>query len=166
MPADPVSRPPRKSRISIRGLMVLVLVTGAALGLIARTDRYLRNARDAVAAIQNAGGRATYETAGHIRAELDFTPFSDSGLAELKALTGISVLNLNGTKVTDAGLAHVKGLFNLAELNLAGTQVTDAGFAHLKGLTNLSIVNVVNTKVTEAGMNALKKARPGLRIYR
>jgi hypothetical protein len=109
MPANPVPNPPgRFPRFSIQALIVLVLVTGAIFGLIARMDRYLRNARDAVAAIQNAGGRATFETAGHIKAELDYTPFNDSGLADLKGLTGISVLNLNGTKVTDAGPARTR----------------------------------------------------------
>ena len=39
----------------------------------------------------------------------------------------LSELNLFQTPVTDDGLAHLKGLTNLTLLNLHGTHVTSAG---------------------------------------
>ena len=68
MSADPVSRPWRRNlRFSVRGLIVLVLVTGAALGLMVRTDRNARIERAALAAIKDAGGSVSYDSVGHIR---------------------------------------------------------------------------------------------------
>ena len=57
--ANPVSRPWRRYlRFSVRGLIVLVLVIGGWLGWIVRSARIQR---DAVAAIQNAGGVVMYD---------------------------------------------------------------------------------------------------------
>jgi len=58
MPAGPASRPWRRFlRVSVRGLIVLVLVTGAWLGWIVRSARIQR---DAVAAIAETGGDVNY----------------------------------------------------------------------------------------------------------
>jgi len=47
-------------------------------------------------------------------------------------LTGITGLNLSGTKVTDAGLVHLKGMSRLTKLNVSRTAVTDQGVAEAK----------------------------------
>ena len=57
--AKPVRRPwQRFLRFSVRGLIVLVLVIGAGVGWLVRSARIQR---DAVAAIQNAGGSVSYD---------------------------------------------------------------------------------------------------------
>ena len=54
----PASRPRRRFlRLSVRGLIVVVVVIGVWLGCIVRT----RVQRDAVVAIENAGGAASYD---------------------------------------------------------------------------------------------------------
>ena len=50
-------------------------------------------------------------------------------------------------RVGDAGLAHLKGLTRLQVLNLRGTGVSDAGLVNLKGLTQLQTLNL-----NEAGL--------------
>ena len=58
MAASPVSRQSRSLlRSSVRGLIVVVLLIGAGLGWLVRSARIQR---DAVAAIQVAGGRVQY----------------------------------------------------------------------------------------------------------
>jgi len=44
--------------------------------------------------------------------------------------------------VSDAGLEHLKALKGLTDLNLIGTRVTDAGLEHLKELKALGNLNV------------------------
>jgi len=74
-------------------------------------------------------------------------------------------VNLGGnTQITDAGLANVKGLTQLQSLNLNGTKITDAGLEHLKGLANLQTLDLEATRVTNAGIADLKKALPNCKI--
>ena len=54
---------------------------------------------------------------------------SDAELANLRWLTNLSYLDLDGTRVSDAVMAHLEGLTKLSYLNLRGTQVSDAGLA-------------------------------------
>ena len=42
--------------------------------------------------------------------------------------------------MTDAGLAQVKGLTQVQTLHLNGTKVTDAGLEYLKGWTRLQLL--------------------------
>jgi hypothetical protein len=94
------------------------------------------------------------------------TQVTDAGLVRLKGLANLSALWLDGTRVTDAGLVHLKGLSNLSVLELRETEVTDAGLVHLKGLTKLEYLGLADTQVTDAGVDELKRARPGLTIFR
>ena len=49
---------------------------------------------------------------------------TDAGLANLHALTDLSMLELGAFEVTDAGLTHLSGLTKLTHLNLRGTPAT------------------------------------------
>ena len=56
----PTTRPWRRFlRVSVRGLIVLVLVTGAGVGWLVRSARIQR---EAVAAIRKAGGGVSYDS--------------------------------------------------------------------------------------------------------
>jgi hypothetical protein len=192
MSADHVSRPWRRFlRFSVRGMIVLVLVIGAGLGLFVHEAHVQR---DAVAAIKKAGGSVSYDWAwkdgtsvpggkpwaprwlvdlvgvdyfGHVT--IVWSPprarSTDATLAQIGRLTQLQVLDLPESFISDAGLAHLEGLTNLFDLGLEGTQITDAGLAHLKGLTSLTGLWLEGTQVTDAGMNELKRALPGLRIH-
>jgi hypothetical protein len=134
-----VSRPWRKYlRFSVRGLIIFVLIIiGGALGWWIHAARVQR---DVLAA--------------------------DSGLAHLKSLSKLYLLDLTNTKVSDAGLANLTVLSKLKYLDLDGTEITDAGLAQLAGLTALSSINAKGTKVTDAGEKQLKQTLPNLNIYR
>ncbi len=180
--ARPVSRPWRRFlRVSVRGMIVLVIVVGAGLGWIVRRAHIQR---DAVAAIRKAGGALAYswdpkngfasagptwapgwllrlsgaDFFGHVaavnlRGSLEQ---ADATLVEVGRLNQLQRLWLDDASVTDAGLVHLEGLTTLSFLTLQDTQITDAGLVHLKRLTNLSALELNGTQVTDAGLVHLK----------
>ena len=177
--AKPASRPWRRFlRFSVRGLIVLVLVIGAWLGWIVRSAR---TQREAVAAIENAGGEVFYDrewTDGNYSpggkawgrnclviligvdhfGNVNFVVLSgsqtvsDGELAHVGRLPALVSLAVAETNLTDAGLAHLKGLAKLSVLWLHGTRVTDAGLANLKGLSNLRWLVLDDTQITDTGL--------------
>ena len=158
--AKSVARPWRRFvRLSVRGLIVLVLVMGAGLGWLVRSARIQR---EAVAAIKNAGDRVWYDWEwsngksipggrpwaprwlvdligvdyfGHVTIAWLSPPVNatNATLAAVGRLTRLERLVLIGSSADDAGLVQLKGLTKLRFLSLGGTRFTDAGVAHLKG---------------------------------
>jgi hypothetical protein len=193
MRSKPVSRLWRKyRRLSVRGLIVLVLVIGAGMGWLVRSARIQR---EAVGAIKKEGGGVRYnwessdgvlipggkpwaprwlvdcvgvDYFGHVVdvAVSLFSKSPDATVEQAGRLTRLTLLRLNQTPLTDAGLAHVKGLNDLVYLDLTGTEVTDAGLAHLTGLSKLSYLQLTRTHVTDGGVNKLHQALPNLTIVR
>jgi len=181
MLAGPVSRPRRRYlRFSVRGLIVVVFVIGAALGWIVRSARMQR---DAVAAVERAGGSVGYDLGWTddpaLRNRGSWAPAwlvdtlgvdyfvgvvdasfsgncSDRELAHTGHLSRLEQLSLTRSRISDAGLVHLRGLAHLSWIGLSDTQVTDAGLVHLKGLTSLSGIDLSRTQVTDAGLANLK----------
>jgi hypothetical protein len=92
------------------------------------------------------------------------TQVTDAGLEQLKGLSQLKELLLNGTKITDAGLEQFQGLSQLKELSLGGTKVTDAGLEHIKGLNQLRVLVYGGSHVTNEGVNKLHQALPNCTI--
>jgi Leucine rich repeat len=179
-----IPRPWRRYlRFSLRGLIVVVLVVGAEMGWLVRSSGIQR---EAVAAIEQAGGRAAYNwervgqhggTYGEPRAPRWLTDLigvdyfghitkvwlgksgTNAQIALVARLDRVERLDLSFTRVSDAGLVHLKRMTNLSKLHLWGTEITDAGLVHLKGMTNLTALSLGNTRVTDAGMVHLKGLR-------
>jgi internalin A len=178
-PAKPVSHPWRRFlRFSMRGMIVVVLVMGGGLGWLVRSAHIQR---DAVAAIQHAGGNVLYswernnrtgmsggkpwaptwladligvDYFGHVTTVwfVQSSKTTDSVLAQVGCLTGAREVQFKECSVSDAGMAHLRGLRGLSYLDLSGTHITDAGLAHLKGLTNLSGLFLTDTHISDAGL--------------
>ncbi len=169
----------RYLRLSMRGLIVLVLLTGGGLGWLIRAARIQR---EAVAALEKCGCAATYDWQvndgkpvpggrpwaphwlvdrlgvdyfGHVT---DVTVIHSMGdgpkaaIAPICRLTGVQGIHVFAPPFGDAELAGLRGLRSLSVLNLGGSHVSDTGLAHLKGLTNLSIMSLCNTKITDRGL--------------
>lgn len=83
-------------------------------------------------------------------------PISDHGLAQLKHLEHVSIMNLSKAPITDEGLKSLRGCENLRELCLDGTRVTDAGLAQLGGLKNLTAIGLCGTSITDEGLKSLR----------
>jgi hypothetical protein len=190
----PPSHPWRsRLRFSVRGLLLLILVIGCALGWIARVVRTGRVQGRAVAAIYQAGGWVLYDWELEdgqststwnprwpkwLMDRLGFEYFgnvvfvnlhdrgTDAVLVQVARLTRLKQLHRPGFSVTDAGVAQLEALMSLRLLSLDHTQVTDAGLAHLKRLRALKWLRLTNTKVTDAGIAELQKSLPALKIIR
>jgi hypothetical protein len=195
-PASP--RPARRDlrhrlRLSVRGLLVLVLLTGCGMGWLARVVRTGQAQRRSVAAVYQAGGWVLYDTEWDARqspstwkprwprwlverlgvdycANVVFINLHDRGtdsvLAHVGRLIRLRQLHRLGPAVTDAGLAHLGQLSDLQFLSLDGTQATDAGLAHLKGLKGLKWLKLTKTSVTDAGVAKLRESLPALKSIR
>jgi hypothetical protein len=175
----------------MRGLIASVIIVGAALGWIVRQAHVQR---DAVAAIEEAGGAVRYDWEwsngksspggkpwapgwlvrligvdyfGHVTAaglHHVSAATSDAAMAQVGRLTRVESLHLDHSSVSDSALRHLKDLTHLNDLVLYRTEVSDAGLMHLKGLTSLSYLQLDGTQVTDAGVRGLKQALPSLRI--
>ena len=177
----------------MRGLLVLVLLAGCAMGWVAQIVRTGQAQRRAVSAIYQAGGWVLYDTDWDERqaisswklrwprwlvdrigvdyfADVVFINLHDRGtdnlLAHVARLKHLKQLHRPGPAVTDTGLAHLGRLSELQFLSLDGTQVTDAGIASSTGLRDLSFLKISRTKVTDNGVAELRKTLPHLRVIR
>ena len=172
-------------RISLRGLMILILVSGVWLGWIVHRAQVQH---DAVAAIQKAAGVAFYDWEwqnnspvsngkpsapkrlvdrlgvdyfGHV---VFVQLYPDRGpadaeqvLSHIGRLGQLEILNLFGPSVTDARLTCLDGLTSLQELKLNHAQVGGSGLGHLKGLTRLRVLRFEDTPLGDAGLIHLKE---------
>jgi internalin A len=193
MLAKPVSRPWRRFlRVSVRGLIVVVLLVGGWSGWIVRSARIQR---DATSAARRTGGWVRYdweergddgagfwgepaaspwlveligvEYFGHIVEVRLGVIGTEAAIAPVARLERVQWLRLDRTPVTDIGLAQLRGMTSITRLDLDDTRVTDVGLAQLKRLTKLKHLNLSGTQVTDAGVRELREALPpGMSIGR
>jgi hypothetical protein len=164
-------------RLSVQGLMVLVLVSGAALGWVVRGARIQHQA---VEAIENAGGDVFYDWKwsnehktpegepwaprwlvdqigadyfGHVTFIQLGHKDADSVMTQVARLDRTQVLSLFESTISDSELARLDGkLTHLSRVDLSGTRITDAGLVHLQGLTKLESLDLGGTQVSDAGV--------------
>jgi hypothetical protein len=120
-------------RVSVRGLIVFVLVVGSGLGWIVRRAHIQR---DAMAAINQAGGSVLYDwewrdgkaiPGGKPRAPVWFIDVV--GVDYFGQVT--SATFFSSAAATDATLAQVGRLTRLQTLTVFSASVSDGGLAHL-----------------------------------
>lgn len=163
--------------------MALILVAAGGLGwwIPARIQR------DAVAAIERAGGRVSYgldllDTGlpnpdgrrwcpGWIVDRIGIDYFSTArqasvalreagppvDYAQLARLGGLKWLTIHAPLASEANLARVGGLTRLRRLDIPDSGVDDAGLVHLQGLHDLRSFNLAGTRVTDASVDLLAK---------
>ncbi len=159
--------------------MLFVLLVSIGMSWLAVRMEKARRQKEAVEAIEGAGGLVFYDYQSEdpsaeppvpqrARAlfgddfffDVDYVAagrdFGDDEATYLKRLTNLTALSLTLTGITDAGLEHLEGLTTLTFLCLSGTQVTDAGLEHLEGLTRLTCLDLNDTPVTDAGLRHLE----------
>jgi hypothetical protein len=165
-------------RISVRGLITLVLVIGSWLGWIAHGARVQR---EAVAAIRRAAGGVTYDWR---YPDGDFDPNGAPGWPEwLVARLGqdcfgyVSRVDLFGRMTPDdhlsardrsritAALAQIGHFSRLVELNLTGTEADDGALAGLRSLTRLRRLDLNGTRITDAALLEGMKRLEELDLY-
>jgi Leucine Rich repeat len=167
MPAGTVSLHwQRFVRLSVRGLIIVVLVIGVGLGWLVRSARIQR---ETVAAIQKAGGHVFYDWEWSNGKSIPMGKpwarrwFIDRiGVDYFDHVTHVSVTP-NGAD--DALIAQVGRLTRLQVLwhdqsgfdcDYITSTLSDAGLSHLTGLTDLSLLCVRSSQVTDAGLLHLR----------
>jgi hypothetical protein len=91
-----------------------------------------------------------------------------SALVEVGKLTELRKLSLYAAKLTDESLENLSGLGDLEALGLGATPISDQGLVHLEKLVSLHSVWLPKTtdKISEQRIEELKRALPGLVVYR
>ncbi len=181
MPEQALPNPRRRwLRMNVQRFIVIVLVTGGALGWLARSARIQR---EAVETIQNAGGYVTYdwqykngesfERAGppwpswlvslvgvdyfaNITGVQLESGQSDRILDTVKHFRQLEGFYLEGARITDHGLAALEGKRRLVRLDLSDTRVGDQGLTHVEGLSSLEILHLNGTDVFDEGLARLR----------
>ncbi len=145
--------------------------------------------RNAVTAIQKAGGSVGYEwewnngrpappgaeppwahwlvitlgqdVFGHVvTVDLVGGRADDALMTHIGGLTHLQRLNLNGTSLTATGLARLERLTALEILALPNEPFTDDDLAHLAGMTKLKQFHVyLGAQITDRGLSHLAKMR-------
>jgi Leucine-rich repeat (LRR) protein len=106
--------------------------------------------------IAEAGGTATVDRGQVVSVDLRASWVTDSDIARLAALPGLSWLDLSLTRITDHGLQQLKGAPGITDLNLCYAElITDAGLSAVKGWKHLKRLNVRGTKVTDTTLQHL-----------
>ena len=163
----PIARPWRRFlRLSVRGLIVVVLVIGSWLGWLVRSARIQR---EAVAAIQKAGGHVFYDwewTNGNsIPARNPWAPRWLIDLIGVDYFDHVTYVSLSPNGADDAAITQVGRLTRLQVLwhdqrswdcDFIPSTLSDAGLLHLTGLTDLSLLCIRGSRVTDGGLLHLK----------
>ncbi|MFZ1933984.1 MAG: hypothetical protein WCB27_15240 [Thermoguttaceae bacterium] len=156
-------------QFSLRSLLVFTVAVAIPFSWLAVEMKRAREQREAVAAIEKAGGTVFSEPTwlgkflrddslvrvtgvGFFREQT-----TDAALVHLEGLSQLPNLWLCNTQVTDAGLEHLEGLSQLQFLWLSNTKITAAGLVHLEGLSQLENLGLDSTQVTNAGLVHLQR---------
>jgi hypothetical protein len=183
-------RTSRRLRFSLRALLVVVTGVCVALGLwVNAAERQRRT----VKGIRELGGFAYYSTewrsgkwidddsAPWVRLLRGFTGpdyldevvvvhltfDSGSGLAFVRTLPRLKLLNVGGTEISDAGLQYISELPDLESLVLSRTYVTEEGLLRLlPQMNSLRDVNLDKYRISEQCASRLRTLMPTVTITR
>ena len=132
--------------------------------------------RDAVAAIEQAGGSVRYKffmlSSRNYRFEIPSWLSSHLGPDYLASVKGVHLPpptrgHRRGKVLSESAgngdlvMAHVGRLDSLEVVQVPGVPITNTGLAYLRGLKRLKTVMISQTKVTGAGLESLA-GKPGL----
>lgn len=91
-------------------------------------------------------------------------PVSDGVLLLAPKLTGLKVLNLNGTNIDDAGMAALARAPKLESLSLEGTRITAHALAEISAIKTLKKLSIRNNRISEDKVAELRGTLRGVEI--
>jgi hypothetical protein len=95
---------------------------------------------------------------------MKYPAVSEESLREIRHLTNVKTLWLDGAPLTDEGLAHLAGMSRLEDLSLNYSQVTNEGLRQLEGRAGLRVLWLWRAHVTRDAVDRLRKALPDCHI--
>lgn len=96
--------------------------------------------------------------------KLSYTNLTDSRMAAVGQLQGLTRLSLDHTKISDKGIGELKQLQNLQYLNVVATNVSAEGVVQLKELKTLLSIFLYQTQVKKEDWPMLQKTFPTAQI--
>ena len=166
-------------QFSLRSLLVVTLILGAAGGWLGKRLVQKHEERQAIEAIVTAGGDTSFEQSGPrwLRIILGDNFFSevhrvdvisgnDAVLAQLPALRDVEVLNINGSAITGPALVqcldHLKELPRLRTLCFGGPHggmmsFGDSDLERIKDLTELESLGFWDASITDDGFKNFER---------
>ena len=165
--------PPHKLRwfqYRLRSLFLLTFLVAIACSWLAVRMEPARKQREAVEAIEKAGGYIRYDYQQFPGIHFS-TPKQPSGPVWLRKLTGpdffdkVVDVDFHDPRTNDAMLEPLEGLRDLEWLSIRGTRepyrstvtvhITDAGLVHIKKLSGLKYLYLPGCQFTDAGLKCL-----------
>lgn len=146
-------------------LLAAVLVLSLPLSWFAMRMERARKQREAVEAIEKAGGHTGFSLNDLIARSSTRKPER----TWLRGLLGDDFFDpvlqaYMSTNTSNDDLEHLKALPRLRILDLRDTQITDVGLKHLCELRGLKFLWIHNTQVTPEGVKELREALPDCEI--
>jgi hypothetical protein len=138
-----------------------LLVLGLGFGWFAYKVKQAREQRDAVEAIQKAGGQVSYD---YGRADASRTKWLQDLLGR-DFFFDVSGVYLNGTGVSAELLREAREDGQTSQLRYFDAHMTDDELAVLKKLPRIKDLTLCNTKVTDAGLANLTDLRQLSRLH-
>lgn len=155
----------RRLQFSLRTLLVALTIISIWLGIEINADR---RKREAVDAIQAAGGKVFYDY--QLRFPGGFARNADPNAPRwLRKLLGddffgdVVDVDLNRAQINDEWLARLNDLPRIERLNLAYTPISDVGIVSLSHLRKLRAAYLEETAITEKSVEYLVRHCPDLR---
>jgi hypothetical protein len=160
-------------RVSVRVMIAGVLLTGMALGWVARSASIQRRA---VLAVRRGGGSVWYDahSANGADAGAVHASWADAIKHYLEVDYFNSVVVIQGFDppvripeqgVTEGLFDHIANLDRLQMLNFHGPAVTNDRLACLTHLTELQVLWLQNTRVADAGLQSLQGLKKLRSLY-
>jgi Leucine Rich repeat len=160
--AEPSHRPRRRLRFSVRTLLVLVLILGAALGWVADKLRRARRQHEASVAVVSRHGTVDYGKAFRLESwgKLPLGPpprhvWLREHLGDDLFETVTHVAFFRQPEVTDLDMAVLDAFPDLEEFHVSKAPVTDKGIAHLAGMKKLRRVTISEAPITDSSLLAI-----------
>ena len=148
-------------QFSLRTLLLLLLVLGLGFGWFAYKVKQATEQRDAVEAIQKAGGQVGYD---YGRADSSRTNWLQDLLGR-DFFIDVSYVYLNGTGVSADLLREAREDGQTSQLRYFDAHMTDDELAVLKKLPRIKDLTLCNTKVTDVGLANLTDLRQLSRLH-
>lgn len=89
------------------------------------------------------------------RLEVSGTAVTSAGLAHLKDLKNLEILNVCLTAVDDDGLAYLSALTKMRRMVVCASKITGSGFRHLQGMKQIESINLHSSPASDAGLEAI-----------
>ena len=146
----------RLSRLSVRAILVLVLIVGAALGWFLRSAKIQRQA---VEVINKVGGVQYDWQWSHGSSATRSGPWAPKWLVEAAGVdffSNVTVVEITGHETTDLEMRHIGNLTKLEKLRLYDVRASAPELARLRGLSELRMVVMIGPGVTDIALEALR----------